>query len=163
MIKQAKPRDFDSVGYGPQSIMDAFKLLEQARAIARPTPAQLGKHTLSRGGFTGSVERITEKTKPTDTKYNLSNIAGVKPGTIAGVGTGVSGALGLIAAVQALRGNDVGAGVAGTSALAGLGATAYLTSKQNTRRKNLRNTAKLLREYGLNKPELLHKMAPIIR
>lgn len=141
-------------GVGPQQMNAALAQLGQARALVDPS-GTLQEKGLSRGDFD---KKITELADRDEDKYNFSDmrkdpksnsiIKGLL-GAIAGGGLGYLGG--------GLGGGLAGAGIGGAGG-AGLG---YLGAENENRK--LHDTAKVLKEYGLLKPEYLRQALPLLK
>lgn len=141
-------------GAGPGQIQDAVMRFNQLRALVRPDTETLKDRGLSRGGFQHELRRITKGSQGQD-KYNLSQMA-PNPGLRAAI-AGAAGLAGTGALAYMNGAEGLGAGLAGTGLAAG---GAYLHGMHQ--RKNFRNTSKLLKDYGLLKPELLRQAYPLL-
>jgi len=156
LAKFAMPRGLGDVptGVGPQQMNSALSQLGQARALVDPS-STLSEKGLSREDFDRKISELAERD---DERYNFrdlkqdpqkqSIIKGLL-GVLAGGGLGYMGG--------GLGGGLVGAGLGGAGG-AGLG---YLGA-QNENRK-LHDTARVLKEYGLLKPEYLRQALPLLK
>lgn len=141
-------------GSGPDQIEDAVMRFNQLRALVRPDTETLKGRGLSRGGFQHELRRIATNSQGKD-KYNLSRMA-PNPGLRAAI-AGAAGLAGTGALAYMNGAEGLGAGLAGTGLAAG---GAYLHGLHQ--RNNFRNTSKLLKDYGLLKPELLRQAYPLL-
>jgi hypothetical protein len=156
MAKVAMPRGLGDVpsGVGPQQMNAALAQLGQARALVDPS-ATLQSKGLSREDFDS---KITELAGRDEDKYNFSEMRkdpqtnSIIKGLIGAIAGGGLGYLG-----GGLGGGLAGAGLGGAGG-AGIG---YLGA-QNENRK-LHDTAKVLKEYGLLKPEYLRQALPLLK
>ncbi|NDG05411.1 MAG: hypothetical protein EB121_08730, partial [Alphaproteobacteria bacterium] len=140
---------------GPEQIQDALFRFNQLRALARPSDNMLKNHGLSRKGFQHEMRRIVRNSQDKD-RFELSKIA-PNPGLRAGL-TGAAGLLGTGLAAYAGGGAEaLGVGLPATALAAG---GAYLHGQHQ--RNNLKNTAKLLKNYGLLNPQTLRQAYPLI-
>jgi hypothetical protein len=140
---------------GPDQIQDALFRFNQLRALARPSDNMLKGHGLSRSGFQHEMRRIVRNSQDKD-RFELSKIA-PNPGLRAGL-TGAAGLLGTGLAAYAGGGTEaLGVGLPATALAAG---GAYLHGQHQ--RNNLKNTAKLLKNYGLLNPQTLRQAYPLI-
>lgn len=154
--KTSANRRLDEIpaGAGPGQIADAVMRFNQLRALVRPDNETLKARSLSRGGFQHELRRIATNSQGKD-KYNLSQMA-PNPGLRAAI-AGAAGLAGTGALAYMNGAEGLGAGLAGTGLAAG---GAYLHGLHQ--RNNFRNTSKLLRDYGLLKPELLRQAYPLL-
>jgi outer membrane lipoprotein SlyB len=156
LAKTAAFRDLGSVarGTGPQQMSNALSMFHQARALVDPTDT-LESAGLSRGTFNDMIKQLADKK---DEGYEFSEmkrspkaesiikgLVGAAAGGVAGkyTGQGLGKSLGL-AAMGGLTGAGMGH----------LGASRY--------NRNLLATAKVLKEYGLLKPEYLREALPLL-
>lgn len=156
LYKTARPLGLDSYSSvaGPDQIQHAIQQYGQLKALVRPDDSMLKSRELSRAGFQKALRQIVNKSQGQE-HYNLSSIA-PDPKMRAGIAAGL-GLLGTAGLGYAGGMSGVGAGLAGT----GIGAAAtYLHASQQ--RKNMLNTAKLMKEYGLLKPKLLQSAYPLL-
>jgi hypothetical protein len=141
-------------GAGPNQIEDAVMRFNQLRALVRPDTETLKDRSLSRGGFQHELRRIATNSQGKE-KYNLSQMA-PNPNLRAAI-AGAAGLAGTGALAYMNGAEGLGAGLAGTGLAAG---GAYLHGLHQ--RKNFKNTSKLLKDYGLLKPELLRQAYPLL-
>jgi hypothetical protein len=141
-------------GAGPNQIEDAVMRFNQLRALVRPDTETLKDRSLSRGGFQHELRRIATNSQNKE-KYNLSQMA-PNPNLRAAI-AGAAGLAGTGALAYMNGAEGLGAGLAGTGLAAG---GAYLHGLHQ--RKNFKNTSKLLKDYGLLKPELLRQAYPLL-
>lgn len=140
---------------GPEQMQDALFRFNQLRALARPSDNMLKGHNLSRKGFQHEMRRIATSSQDKD-RFELSKIA-PNPKLRAAI-AGAAGLAGTGLAAYAGGGTDaLAAGVPLTALAAG---GAYLHGQQQ--RKNLKNTAKLLKNYGLLNPKTLRQAYPLL-
>jgi hypothetical protein len=139
---------------GPEQMQDALFRFNQLRALARPSDAMLQGHNLSRKGFQHEMRRIATSSQDKD-RFELSKIApnpGLRAALAGAAGLAGTGAL---AYTNGLEGASVGLPL---TALAAGGA--YLHGQHQ--RSNLKNTAKLLKNYGLLNPQTLRQAYPLL-
>jgi hypothetical protein len=156
LYKAARPLGLDNYSSfaGPDQIQHAVQQYGQLKALVRPDDNTLRARGLNRDGFQSSLRHIVRNSQGQD-KYNLSDMAPDPKMYAAG-----AGALGLLgtAGLGYLGGMDgAGVGLAGTGA--GV-AAAYMHAAN--KRKNILNTAKLMKEYGLLKPKTLAHAYPLL-
>lgn len=156
LYKAARPLGLDNYSSfaGPDQIQHAVQQYGQLKALVRPDDNTLRARGLNRDGFQSALRHIVRNSQGQD-KYNLSDMAPNPNLYAAG-----AGALGLLstAGLGYLGGSDgVGVGMAGTGA--GM-AAAYMHAAN--KRKNILNTAKLMKEYGLLKPKTLAHAYPLL-
>jgi hypothetical protein len=156
LYKSARPLGLDNYSSfaGPDQIQHAVQQYGQLKALVRPDDNMLKSRGLNRGGFQSSLRSIARHSQDKD-RYDLSELA-PNPNLYAGAAAGL-GLLGT-AGLGYMGGMDgAGVGLAGTGA--GV-AAAYMHAVN--KRKNILNTAKLMKEYGLLKPKLLQKAYPLL-
>ena len=156
LYKAARPLGLDNYSSfaGPDQIQHAVQQYGQLKALVRPDDNTLRARGLNRDGFQSSLRHIVRNSQGQD-KYNLSDMA-PNPNLYAGAAAGL-GLLGT-AGLGYLGGMDgAGVGLAGTGA--GV-AAAYMHAAN--KRKNILNTAKLMKEYGLLKPKTLAHAYPLL-
>ena len=146
-------QNFSSVS-GPDQIQDAVRQYSQLRALVRPSDDILKSHNLSRSGFQKGLKDIVSHSQNSE-HFNLSDLA-PDPKTHAGIAAGI-GALG----TGALAYNSGLSGLKLGLPLTALGSGAAYLNAANKRQRIL-NTAKLMKEYGLLKPEILKSVYPLL-
>lgn len=139
---------------GPDQITDALFRFNQLRSLVRPTDETLKGRSLSRKGFQHELRRIASGSQDKD-RYELSSMAPNPALRAAIAGAAGLAGTGALTYADGLRG--LGTGLAGTGLLAG---GAYLHGMHQ--RNNFRNTAKLLKDYGLLRPQLLRQAYPLL-
>ena len=154
-IKSARYTDFDL--QGPQSIDAALSLLFQAKALAKPPQKLLNQYGLSEKDLMQGMRYLSDKTHPHEEKFRASDYA-PDPKTRAVMG-GLGGA-----GLGVMSGSMSGQGALPTLALGALAASAgaggaYLQGAR--RRRQVLNTMKLLRAYGINSPRKMHQARPL--
>jgi hypothetical protein len=142
-------------GAGPQQMFNAMSMLGQARALVDPGKT-LKQERLSRPDFEGKLDELSKKDGD---KYDFSsmrqspkNQAILKGllGALAGGGIGYLGGGGI--------GSTLGGAALGGAGGAGMGA---LGAKNENRK--LLSTAKVLKDYGLLRPEYLRQALPLLK
>ena len=156
LYKAARPLGLDNYSSfaGPDQIQHAVQQYGQLKALVRPDDNTLRARGLNRNGFQSALRHIVRNSQGQD-KYNLSDMApnpNLYAGAAAGLGLLGTAGLGYLGGM-----NGAGVGLAGT----GVGMTAAYMHAAN-KRKNILNTAKLMKEYGLLKPKLLSNAYPLL-
>lgn len=149
-------------GTGPQQMFSALSMLNQAKALVDPTET-LKKHQMARGDFEGMVDQLAADEGDT---YDFDSYR--KNPKSEAIRSGLSGALlgGLGGAgAGALSHGGLGAilGGLGGAAAGGLGGAGYGHLSAGSHNKKLLGTAKVLREYGLLRPEYLRAALPLLK
>lgn len=152
--KESKYTEFDI--QGANSMDQALSLYLQAKMLAKPNKGYLKSKSLSSAGFENSVDRIEDKTNRNSPQFNFSDIApSVNLNTAGGAAAGATlGAAGFAdSPLTGILGILLGGATGGT--------IGNLKAKHD--RKNMMNTSKVLKDYGLLNPEKFHKAAPLLR
>jgi len=157
--KIARPMGLDAVpqGGGSDQIANALNLLEQARALARPSDAILKKNRINRSELANVAGELASDSGD---KYDLaSRKADPKQRALIG---GIAGGVG-VPLMGLLAGARNPMGLIGSGVVAGgLGAGGgYFSGTERNRQ--LLGTAKVLKDYGLLKPELLRRALPLLK
>jgi hypothetical protein len=156
MGKMAAYRGVSSVpiGAGPQQLVSALNMFNQAKTLVDPSDS-LERQGLSREHFD---EMIHELAAREGDKYNFSELK--KNPKANATALGVLGALGGGLAGK-LTGQNLGTslGLAAAGGLAGAGG-GYLGADSHN--KKLMATAKVLKDYGLLKPDQLRSALPLL-
>jgi hypothetical protein len=142
-------------GSGPQQMSNALSMFNQAKALVDPTE-HLESVGLSRGAFDDTINRIA---KNKGDNYSFSDMKR-SPQTEAII-KGLVGA-----AAGGLVGKYTGQGIGnslGLAALGGLGGAGIGHLGASRHNSNLLSTAKVLKEYGLLKPEYLRDALPLLQ
>ena len=142
-------------GSGPQQMSNALSMFNQAKALVDPTE-HLESVGLSRGAFDDTISRIA---KNKGDNYSFSDMKR-SPQTEAII-KGLVGA-----AAGGLVGKYTGQGIGnslGLAALGGLGGAGIGHLGASRHNSNLLSTAKVLKEYGLLKPEYLRDALPLLQ
>lgn len=143
-------------GTGPQQMAAALAMLNQAKALANPSES-LEEAGLSRPSFERTLDRLVNQ--PDSEKYDFkalkhepkldAALGGILAGTASGGLSHLGGATTLESVRNALFGGGIGAGAG------------YLRAKK--RNKDLFSTAKILNQYGLNRPDYLRQALPLLK
>lgn len=143
-------------GAGPQQMAAALAMLNQAKALANPSDS-LEEAGLSRPSFDRTLDRLVKQ--PDSEKYDFKALKhdfkldaalnGILAGTASGGLSYLGGAPTLESIRNALFGGGIGAGAG------------YLRAKK--RNKDLFATAKILNQYGLNRPDYLRQALPLLK
>lgn len=141
-------------GVGPAQMQDAMFRFNQLRALTRPSDEMLRGHSLSRKDFQRELRRIAGSSHGKD-RFELSKIA-PNPALRAGL-AGAAG-LGGVGLAGYLGGHD--AAMASLPLATAAAGGAYVDAV--IKRKNLLNTAKMLKNYGLLNPNTLRQAYPLI-
>ena len=154
--KAAAYRGISSVpaGAGPQQLASALNMFNQAKTLVDPTTS-LEQQGLSREDFDSMIHDLAAREGD---KYNFSELKQNPKANATALG--VLGALGGGLAGK-LTGQDWGPslGLAAAGGLAGAGG-GYLSAGNHNRK--LMATAKVLKDYGLLKPDQLRSALPLL-
>jgi hypothetical protein len=141
-------------GVGPEQIQDALFRFNQLRALTRPSDETLRENNLSRKDFQHELRRIARSSQNKD-RFELSKIA-PNPAARAGL-AGLAG-LGGVGLAGYLGGHEAAMSTLPLATAAAGGAYLDATIK----RRNLLNTSKMLKNYGLLNPKTLRQAYPLI-
>jgi len=157
MTKEARNLNLGAVpkGAGPENMYNALNMLSQARTLVNPENT-LETHGLKRRHFDAMIDRLAEEQGDSydfdALRQNPKNQAILKGLGGAALG-GLAGYLGGGNALSAVGGAGLGAGLG-----SGYG---YLSAGSHNDK--LLRTAKVLREYGLLKPDYLRSALPLLK
>jgi hypothetical protein len=140
---------------GPDRMPMAISMLDQAKSMVQPTDDDLSGYGVGRPGFENIINKL--KNDPSE-KYDFKSHK-ANP-TLRALGYAGIGGLGGLAASK-LTGQPLSTSIMATLAPAAAGGAAgyYSAGRHN---ENLLGTSKLLRDYGLLRPELLRKASPLL-
>lgn len=143
-------------GTGPQQMAAALAMLNQAKALANPSDS-LEEISLSRPSFERTLDRLVNQ--PNSKKYDFTALkrdikldaalGGILGGTVSGGLSYLGGATPSAYVKDVLLGGGIGAGAG------------YLRAKKKN--KDLLSTAKVLKQYGLNRPNYLRQALPLLK
>jgi len=160
MNKYSRNRDLSSLssGRGPEQMENALNHLNQAIALARPGKEEFKRYNLREKGYNKSVDRL--KSESSGSKFNASELAPEPDSKLPAV-LGLAGLIagGALPADSLKERFSQGLAAGAVTGSAGLGYNAY----KSRERKNMLNTLKLLKDYGVLKPDTLKKAYPVLR
>ena len=142
-------------GAGPQNMYNALNMFNQARTLVNPDET-LKRHKLPREDFDSvlkDLSRVKGDSYDFDALRRNPKQEAIYKG-LAGVALGGLGGY--------FGGGGIGSGLGG-AALGGLGGAAYGYTDAGSANKRLLATAKVLREYGLLKPDHLQAALPLLK
>lgn len=140
---------------GPDRMPEAMSMMDQARNMVNPTDEDLDNYGISRPSLSGMIGRLQDD--PSE-KYDFSKHR-ANPTLRAAGYAGLGGLGGLLA--SRLTGQPLSTSIAATLAPAAMGGALGLYSAGN-HNKDLLATSKVLKDYGLLRPELLRRAAPLL-
>lgn len=144
------------VGAGPDQMVYALNMLNQARTLVNPSDQLLQAKGVKRPAFERHLQTIADRSQGQD-RFNLSSIA-PNPNTHAAVAGGVGG-LGAAALLNKTHG--LPAAIVGGLGVGGLSALVAKLRAQKQRRE-IGSTARVLKEYGVLNPEMLRQVRPLL-
>jgi hypothetical protein len=142
-------------GAGPQNMYNALNMFNQARTLVNPDET-LKRHKLPREDFDAvlrDLSRVKGDSYDFDALRRNPKQEAIYKG-LAGVALGGLGGY--------FGGGGIGSGLGG-AALGGLGGATYGYADAGSANKRLLATAKVLREYGLLKPDHLQAALPLLK
>ena len=154
--KQARNLGLGDVpaGAGPQQMANALNMLNQAKILVN-TPDTLRKHQLTPRSFEPIIDSLADSEEESFDFDNHRADAKTRSILTGLAGAGLGGGVGYL-------GGGLG-GALGGAALGGLGGAGYGYLNAANHNQNLTNTAKVLREYGLLRPEYLRQAIPLLK
>ena len=155
--KQAKHMALDQVpmGTGPQNMFNALSMLNQARTLVNPAET-LKKHRLSHDDFESMA---TELANTEGDYYDFDTLrkSPKRNAVLLGLlGAGAGGVLGR------LSGKGIG-DTLGLATVGGLGGAGYGYGSASGHNRRLLGTSKVLRDYGLLRPDYLRAALPLLK
>ena len=156
--KTAMSRNLQAVpvGAGPDQMVYALNMLNQARTLVNPSDQLLRDKGVNRPAFERHLQTIADRSEGQD-RFNLSSIA-PNPNTHAAVAGGVGG---LGAATLLNKSHGLPAAIVGGLGVGGLLALVARLRAQKQRR-DIGGTARVLKEYGVLNPEMLRQVRPLL-
>jgi len=155
--KQARHMALDQVpmGTGPQNMFNALSMLNQARTLVNPAET-LKKHRLSHDDFESMA---TELANTEGDYYDFDTLrkSPKRNAVLLGLlGAGAGGVLGR------LSGKGIG-DTLGLATVGGLGGAGYGYGSASGHNRRLLGTSKVLRDYGLLRPDYLRAALPLLK
>lgn len=153
--KQAAYNNFDAIptGTGPQQIANAVATFRQARSMVDPTET-LDKYNISHDDFTRKMQQLGDTAGDRIDTASLRRNPTREGLTAGALGALLGGGLGYAA-------GGVSGGLAGALAAGGVagGTMAGMADEDNTK---LLNAVRVLRAYGLKRPEHIREAFPLL-
>jgi len=155
--KQARHMALDQVpmGTGPQNMFNALSMLNQARTLVNPAET-LKKHRLSQDDFESMA---TELANTEGDYYDFDALRKSPKGNAALLGLLGAGAGGVLGR---LSGKGIG-DTLGLATVGGLGGAGYGYGSASGHNRRLLGTSKVLRDYGLLRPDYLRAALPLLK
>jgi uncharacterized membrane protein (UPF0127 family) len=164
MKKESKPRGVGDIRpeQGPEQLVAAIGMMDRARLLAMPSDDLLKSYNLKREDFERELKALRDKKED---RYDFrAMVPNVKEETISGaIAGGLAGSVPGAVAIRASDNKAKGFGLALLMSALGAGGGA-LTGRARAmgKRKRLLATAKILKQYGLLRPEHLRRAYPLL-